>query len=55
MARFKRLASNSTDRVAQLLSEGLEAPEIAERLGMSRKAVSARLSDIRAALGWQAV
>lgn len=48
-------AGSQKERVAQLFSEDIDAMYIGQRLGVTKKVVSARLSDIRRDLGWQAV
>ncbi len=48
------MAGSQKNRVADLLAEGLDHNAIARTLGLSPKAVAARLADIRRDLGWQA-
>lgn len=39
------------DKVAELLSQGLDPPQIRERMGLSRSAISGYMTRIRADLG----
>lgn len=48
------MAGSQKNRIAELLADGLDHAAIAQALGISTKAVAARLADIRRDLGWQA-
>lgn len=50
----RRIQSPKRDRVAELLSEGLEFGQIAERIGITRKAVKRHFENICERLGAQA-
>lgn len=51
--RTGKLKEGSTKQlVAELMSQDIDIDAIAERLRISRKAVQARMSDIRRDLGW---
>lgn len=47
-------AAETLDRFAELLSLGLETPEIAERMGVPRVRASQLLGKLRTKYGWQA-
>jgi DNA-binding NarL/FixJ family response regulator len=49
------MAGSQKNRIAELFAEGRDHADIAQTLGISRKAVAARLADIRRDLGAQAV
>ena len=51
----KPIQSPQRDQVAEMLSIGLELDQIAERMGITRKAVKRHLETIRERLGPQAV
>jgi DNA-binding NarL/FixJ family response regulator len=42
------------DRVAELMSQGLDTVQIRTRLGMSNGTIQRVISEIRKDLGWQA-
>jgi biotin operon repressor len=48
-------AGSQKNRIAELFAEDMDHAAIARALGISRKAVAARLADIRRDLGAQAV
>ncbi len=48
------MAGSQKNRIAELFAQDMDHAGIAEALGLSRKAVAARLADIRRDLGWQA-
>lgn len=50
-----RKLTETHDRIAALLERDVEPDAIAKRLGINRKGVYARMSEIRKALGRQAV
>ncbi len=45
----KAIAQRRRDRVAELMAKGLEAPAIAERLGIRRHTAGQLMRDVRAA------
>lgn len=51
----KKPASPKRDEVAELLAQGLELNAIAERMGLTEKAVSRHFDAIRKRLGAQAI
>ena len=48
------MAGSQKNRIAELFAQDMDHAGIARTLGLSRKAVAARLADIRRDLGWQA-
>jgi biotin operon repressor len=48
------MAGSQKNRIAELFAQDMDHAAIAATLGLSRKAVAARLADIRRDLGWQA-
>ena len=52
---IERPIRRQKDKVADALAHGLDYEQVAARLWMSKKAVSARMTEIRRDLGWQAV
>lgn len=50
----KRRATSRKHRVAELLADGLSTGQVAERLGITPRAVATYLRRLRDELGWQA-
>ena len=45
---------SQTEKIADLMSKGLDNQQIADRTGRTRRSVNAMIQRIRQQLGWQA-